>query len=78
VDPYYKTGSEVKTSCHRNASTKSKKKNILAGPLGDRECDSPMDLVESTLNWIKNRHGNEIDFVVYTGDSARYMLIKRW
>ncbi|KAG2175711.1 hypothetical protein INT43_001358 [Umbelopsis isabellina] len=72
VDPYYQTGSRVKTSCHINTTKKSKKKNDVAGPLGDRECDSPIYLIESTLEWIKTHHGNEIDFVVYTGDSARH------
>ncbi|KAJ2963579.1 hypothetical protein NQZ79_g1423 [Umbelopsis isabellina] len=72
VDPYYKIGSEVKTSCHRNTPKKSKKKNKLAGPLGDRECDSSIELIESTFDWIKTHHGNEIDFVIYTGDSARH------
>lgn len=35
------------------------------------DCDSPMSLVNLTLDWIKKEWVDEIDFVVWTGDSAR-------
>jgi endopolyphosphatase len=39
--------------------------------LMDRDCDSPMSLVNMTFDWIKKEWANEIDFVVWTGDNAR-------
>lgn len=37
-----------------------------------RDCDSPMSLVNMTFDWIKKEWANEIDFVVWTGDNARW------
>ncbi|KAI8575382.1 hypothetical protein K450DRAFT_215845 [Umbelopsis ramanniana AG] len=71
VDPFYMTGSKISTACHQKEK-KSKSPDIGAGPLGDRACDAPVGLAMATLNWIKDHHGDEIDFVVWTGDSARH------
>ncbi|KAH8553400.1 Metallo-dependent phosphatase-like protein [Umbelopsis sp. PMI_123] len=73
VDPYYKIGSKTSTACHLQ-SKKSKNPDKIAGPVGDRACDSPMGLVKATFNWIRNHHGDDIDFVVWTGDNARYSI----
>lgn len=36
------------------------------------DCDSPIALVNKTFNWIGKHLKDEIDFVVWTGDSARH------
>ncbi|OAG12513.1 Endopolyphosphatase [Paraphaeosphaeria sporulosa] len=67
-DPHYKTYSSTKetAACHRNH-----------GPAGiygaeTSACDSPVSLVNATLDWIKHNVADDIDFVVWTGDSARH------
>ena len=35
-------------------------------------CDSPPILVEETFKWITENLIDKIDFIVYTGDSARH------
>lgn len=70
MDPFYRTGSTINAACHQQAKN-SKKLDKVAGALGDRACDSPVGLAKATLNWIKDHHEDEIDFVVWTGDSAR-------
>ncbi|KAF7183175.1 hypothetical protein CNMCM7691_003010 [Aspergillus felis] len=67
-DPHYKTGSSSDDGapCHRGKGS--------AGYFGAEgsECDSPFSLVNETFSWIeKNLKGN-IDFVLWTGDSARH------
>ena len=36
------------------------------------DCDSPIALVNATFQWIKDNLKDSIDFVVWTGDSARH------
>ncbi|KJZ72611.1 hypothetical protein HIM_07970 [Hirsutella minnesotensis 3608] len=36
------------------------------------DCDSPFALVDATLEWIAKNIKDDIDFVVWTGDSARH------
>ncbi|KAI1493132.1 Endopolyphosphatase [Biscogniauxia mediterranea] len=36
------------------------------------DCDSPLTLVNATFDWIKANLRDSIDFVVWTGDSARH------
>lgn len=46
----------------------------MQADLFHRDCDSPMTLVDLTFEWLKKEWVDEIDFVVWTGDSARYVL----
>ncbi|KAJ5938118.1 hypothetical protein N7454_004460 [Penicillium verhagenii] len=39
---------------------------------GGTECDSPMSLINETFNWIEHNLKDDIDFVIWTGDSARH------
>ncbi|TGJ80209.1 hypothetical protein E0Z10_g8568 [Xylaria hypoxylon] len=67
-DEHYKphTSTEEDIACHRG--------NGPAGVYGAEtsDCDSPLSLVNATLAWIKEHLRDEIDFVVWTGDSARH------
>ncbi|KZF26501.1 Endopolyphosphatase [Xylona heveae TC161] len=67
-DPFYKvhSSSEKGDSCHKND-----------GQIGfygaeKTDCDSPISLVNATFNWISENIKDEIDFIVWTGDSARH------
>jgi len=67
-DPYYKpySSTSAEGACHRGK-----------GPAGyygaeTSDCDSPLTLVNATFDWIKANIRNDIDFIVWTGDSARH------
>lgn len=67
-DLFYKTYSSTSedSACHRGH-----------GPAGiygaeTSQCDSPFSLVNQTLSWIGRELKDSIDFVVWTGDSARH------
>lgn len=62
--PYSSTARGV--ACHRRKG--------VAGYYGAETsaCDSPWTLVNATLDWIKANLADDIDFVVWTGDSARH------
>ena len=67
-DEFYKvhTSTEENIACHRGQG--------LAGAYGAEtsDCDSPLALVNATLDWITANLKDSIDFVVWTGDSARH------
>ncbi|KAI1653617.1 Endopolyphosphatase [Daldinia decipiens] len=67
-DEHYEvhTSTEENIACHRGQGP--------AGTYGAEtsDCDSPLSLVNVTLNWVAANLKDEIDFVVWTGDSARH------
>ncbi|KGO67788.1 Endopolyphosphatase, Ppn1p-like protein [Penicillium italicum] len=65
-DRLYKPGTSIDRSCHRG--------NGPAGYLGAEgtDCDSPLSLVNATYRWIEENLKDEIDFVIWTGDSVRH------
>jgi endopolyphosphatase len=67
-DPFYKVHSMVdkNDACHRGKGP--------AGFLGAEttDCDSPLSLINATFTWIDENIKDQIDFVVWTGDSARH------
>jgi endopolyphosphatase len=67
-DPFYKTYSSTSeaAACHR--------KRGPAGVYGAETsgCDSPFSLVNQTFQWIHDNIKDDIDFVIWTGDSARH------
>ncbi|KAJ5038586.1 Metallo-dependent phosphatase-like protein [Bipolaris maydis] len=67
-DPFYKTYSSTTAdaACHR--------KRGPAGFYGAETtgCDSPFALVNQTFQWIQDNIKDEIDFIIWTGDSARH------
>ena len=67
-DPFYKpySSTESDKACHRGE-----------GPAGNfgaetTDCDSPISLVNATFEWIDKHVKDSIDFIVWTGDSARH------
>ncbi|PHH83028.1 hypothetical protein CDD83_3084 [Cordyceps sp. RAO-2017] len=67
-DALYKVHSSTKRrkACHRGHG--------MAGSYGAErtDCDSPMSLVNATFDWIARNIRDDVDFVVWTGDSARH------
>ncbi|KAL2871969.1 endopolyphosphatase [Aspergillus lucknowensis] len=66
LDSHYKSGASVDRGCHRGKGP--------AGSLGAEgsACDSPLALVDETFRWMEKNLKGEIDFVLWTGDSARH------
>ncbi|KAL4775053.1 Metallo-dependent phosphatase-like protein [Aspergillus nidulans var. acristatus] len=66
LDTHYRKGTSEETLCHRGSGS--------AGPLGAEgsDCDSPQALVDETFRWIERNLKGKIDFVLWTGDSARH------
>ncbi|CAI7589149.1 unnamed protein product [Penicillium glandicola] len=65
-DRLYEPGTSIDRSCHRGDGP--------AGYFGAEgtECDSPLSLVNETFRWIEENLKDEIDFVIWTGDSVRH------
>ncbi|KAJ9607476.1 Endopolyphosphatase [Cladophialophora chaetospira] len=65
-DPFYKARSDVGESCHSGKGD--------AGIFGAEatDCDTPVSLVNATFRWIEENLKDDIDFVIWTGDSARH------
>ena len=67
-DPFYRANSSTKgeAACHRGLGD--------AGWLGaaGTDCDTPVSLINATFRWIDAHLKESIDFVVWTGDSARH------
>jgi endopolyphosphatase len=67
-DPFYKPGSSPaeEHACHGGTGN--------AGILGAEktDCDTPIALVNATFQWINDNLKDELDFIIWTGDSARH------
>ncbi|KAE8145335.1 Metallo-dependent phosphatase-like protein [Aspergillus avenaceus] len=67
-DPHYKARSSTDEddACHRGKGS--------AGYFGAEgsECDAPFTLINETFRWIEKHLKGNIDFVIWTGDSARH------
>ena len=74
-DAFYLQGSIVASSCHSlsNVTSTVDIPKSESGYFGtpDSICDTPFSLVNATFDWI-DRHLEPVDFVVWTGDNARY------
>ncbi|KAJ5724395.1 Endopolyphosphatase Ppn1p-related protein [Penicillium malachiteum] len=66
-DRYYKYGGSTDDeSCHHGKGDAA-----YFGKEGT-ECDSPISLVNETFRWLEQNLRDDIDFVIWTGDSARH------
>jgi len=67
-DPFYKTYSSTTAdaACHRRHGP--------AGVYGAETsgCDAPFALINQTFQWIDENIKDDVDFVIWTGDSARH------
>lgn len=65
-DPYYKPGSDKEELCHSGKGDAGKYGDAIMG------CDSPMVLVEDTIDWMEKNLKDKVDFIVWTGDNIRH------
>ncbi|KAL2114443.1 hypothetical protein VUR80DRAFT_7131 [Thermomyces stellatus] len=65
-DEYYKPLTSEKKGCHRGKGDAGVYGAELSG------CDSSLSLVNATFDWIAENLKDEVDFVIWTGDSARH------
>lgn len=65
-DLHYKHGADPEFKCHHGKGD--------AGKWGTPKssCDTPWTLVNETFKWIDENLKDKIDFVIWTGDSARH------
>ncbi|KAI8584784.1 hypothetical protein K450DRAFT_4839 [Umbelopsis ramanniana AG] len=71
LDEHYLEKSDPATNCHRKDGDKSKNTAGHFGTLGS-DCDSPVSLVDSVFDFMKGAAFQDVDFIVYTGDTARH------
>ncbi|KAI9843354.1 MAG: Endopolyphosphatase [Sclerophora amabilis] len=67
-DPFYRvySSTEKKAACHRDSG----EAGFYGAEISD--CDSPLSLINETFSWIDTHLKDSIDFVIWTGDSARH------
>ncbi|GAB5588785.1 hypothetical protein Unana1_03685 [Umbelopsis nana] len=63
--------SDPKAYCHQKNKDNSKNTAGEFGTLGS-DCDSPVSLVQSTFDQLKKSTFQDVDFIIYTGDTARH------
>ncbi|KAH3899490.1 related to Endopolyphosphatase [Saccharomycodes ludwigii] len=74
-DPLYKEGSSIKTACHRftkksGANDDDDFASLFTDPMVG--CDSSLELMYHTMDWVVDNLKDEIDFVIWTGDNIRH------
>ncbi|KEF52641.1 uncharacterized protein A1O9_11058 [Exophiala aquamarina CBS 119918] len=65
-DPFYKVHSSPEEQCHSGKGSSGH----YGAPV--TSCDAPFSLVNATFKWIEENLRDSIDFVIWTGDSARH------
>lgn len=70
-DAFYKEGSSIEAVCHEGKPNDKKDRAPRFG-YATGMCDAPVDLVDYTLDWIKENLRDKIDFVIWTGDNVRH------
>ncbi|CAG8609477.1 2972_t:CDS:2, partial [Funneliformis mosseae] len=76
-DPHYVSNVTAKSRCHEHFKSAKKPRHMkrgISGPWGAPAtvCDSPMNLIEATFEWLENNWKNKLDFIIWTGDNARH------
>nr|CAG8467595.1 11192_t:CDS:2 [Entrophospora candida] len=71
LDPFYLPLSDPTQYCHRYSDDVDKNRAGIFGTLRS-ECDSPYSLINSTFEHFKKYIQDDIDFIIYTGDSLRH------
>ncbi|XP_049870345.1 acid sphingomyelinase-like phosphodiesterase 3b [Pectinophora gossypiella] len=73
-DPQYTSQGDTRRQCRRVDERGSSGHHRALGRLGDYSCDSPLALVESAARYMRTRHTDNVEFVLWTGDivSSQY------
>src|SRR3954470_20768689 len=76
-DPHYENNVTVKSRCHhKHIQTTSRPEFMfkgISGPWGAPAtiCDSPLNLIDATFDWLEKNWKNKLDFIIWTGDNSR-------
>ncbi|XP_037301481.1 acid sphingomyelinase-like phosphodiesterase 3a, partial [Manduca sexta] len=73
-DPLYTSQGDTRRHCRRADERGSSGHHRALGRYGDYSCDSSLDLIESAARYMRTRHSENVEFVLWTGDiiAARY------
>ncbi|CAG9559587.1 unnamed protein product [Danaus chrysippus] len=58
----------AKIDCRRADERGSSGHHRALGRLGDYSCDSSLELIQSALRYMRTRHSENVEFVLWTGD----------
>ncbi|XP_037948178.1 uncharacterized protein LOC119679742 [Teleopsis dalmanni] len=72
LDTIYSTQGDVLRSCWRIDRQAPSSSNRSPGRFGDYLCDSPWSLIESAAKAMKSRQGDNVEFVLWTGDGLSH------
>ncbi|XP_013170517.1 PREDICTED: acid sphingomyelinase-like phosphodiesterase 3a isoform X1 [Papilio xuthus] len=78
-DPLYTPQGDTRRSPHRTDCRRADERGSSGhhralGRYGDYSCDSSLELIESAAKYMRTRHSENVEFVLWTGDiiAARY------
>ncbi|XP_045494366.1 acid sphingomyelinase-like phosphodiesterase 3a [Colias croceus] len=73
-DPLYSPQGDTRKHCHRTDDRGSSGHHRSLGRFGDYACDSPLELIVSALRYMRTRHSENVEFVLWTGGiiASRY------
>ncbi|XP_059473805.1 acid sphingomyelinase-like phosphodiesterase 3a [Neocloeon triangulifer] len=71
-DVNYTTLGDTSKMCWLGRQTNGGVRRLQPGPFGDYSCDSPWALVKSAADFMKKKHGDNIEFVLWTGDAGSH------
>ncbi|KAJ1643798.1 Endopolyphosphatase [Coemansia erecta] len=78
IDPNYLPGSTTYSQCHRlpphSTRVTDKDGHRETGRFGisQAKCDTPVALINATSEYLRQEWADQVDFVVWTGDSGRH------
>ncbi|XP_054734462.1 acid sphingomyelinase-like phosphodiesterase 3b [Anastrepha obliqua] len=76
LDTFYSTQGDVMHSCWRIDGQSPSASIRSPGRFGDYFCDSPWSLIESAAKAMKSRQGDNVEFVLWTGDGLSHSALK--
>ncbi|XP_031639378.1 acid sphingomyelinase-like phosphodiesterase 3b isoform X2 [Contarinia nasturtii] len=75
LDTTYSTKGDVTKNCwHMDQHHQTNSVNSKPGRFGDYMCDSPWSLLESATQAMKSRQGDNVEFVLWTGDALTHSM----
>ncbi|KAK9709508.1 Calcineurin-like phosphoesterase [Popillia japonica] len=78
LNPHFVTNGDAKKGCSRsNHEGHSRPSKRPVGRYGDYLCDAPWDLIESATKAMVSKQGDNVDFVLWTGDNLSSNVDKR-
>ncbi|KAL0882608.1 hypothetical protein ABMA27_001046 [Loxostege sticticalis] len=67
-DPLYTPQGDTRRHCRRADERGSSGHHRALGRFGDYSCDSSLELIESAARYMRTRHSENVEFVLWTGD----------